>query len=125
MKKILLFCIIGLLCPAVTMPARKTVRITPAAQRRLEKIKKAEEMRKHASHTKPERFKRAKRNLGYIRHMPNKVVKIGGKPNEGFLVNKNNQKFPVIISDKKSGSGFFLGAFYDIDDWTLRYVYLK
>jgi siroheme synthase (precorrin-2 oxidase/ferrochelatase) len=57
--------------------------------------------------------------------MPNKVIRLTARPNEGFLVNAQRQRYPVIIADKKEKTGFYLGAFYDLDNWNLRYVYLK
>ncbi len=120
MKKGTLFAI-GLLIFGHFMPEYALNKA--AAKRRLENIKKAKKT--SPSPKKGGRQKRAKRNLGYIRGIPNKIITLSKNPAEGFLVNEEGQKHPILISDKKTGQGFYLGSFYDLDDWTRKYAYLK
>lgn len=120
MKKLSLLIGLFAFLPSFVTAAR---RVPAAAQRRLEKIKAAKKGKKPKK--APAHRARIKRNLGFVRHMPNKVIRLTTNPNEGFLVNAQGQRYPVVISDTKEKTGFYIGAFYDLDSWNLRYVYLK
>lgn len=124
MKKLfrLLGCMLVLLSSIATLDAVR--HIPPGAKKRIEKIKAAK-LRKKAPKKPVTKLTRVKRHLGYVRHMPNKLITLTTNPSEGYLVNQQGQRVPVVITDRKGGPGFYLGAFYDLDSWTLRYAYLK
>lgn len=80
-----------------------------------------------------ERFKRKDGIMGFVRHVPNTIIKDADlKQDEGYLVNSFGQKWPVFFTDKEPNakspvtpSNFYLGYFYDLEDRKIRHVYLK
>jgi hypothetical protein len=91
---------------------------------------RAERTSKHSPQktVRHKRFKRERGALGFVRLMPNKLIRHG---NQAFLVNNRKQRVPVTISDKapQPGAmpheGFYLGYFYDLETRQTRYAYLS
>ncbi len=102
----------------------------PAAKLNKQRI----ELQKEGRSSKDvERFKRQQEVAGFVRHMPNKIIRDAElNKNEGYLVNSRNQKWPVFFTDQElnaqnpaAASNFYLGYFYDLQDKTTKHVYLK